>query len=187
MPNLLRQFRKHRWQWLFALLIACTLLSSSTVIADKKPQAEQVKAALVFKLTPFITWPEDKSFEQATFDICMLGPDDIGSALRQLEDKQADNKPVRLLRFSQSDAVSQSCRIVFIGESRQPFLGEINRNLAQHHALTISDISGFARQGGMIELTTGKRIGFLINLQAAKQAKLQLAAPLLQLSTVVEP
>jgi hypothetical protein len=54
--------------------------------------------------------------------------------------------------------------------------------------LTISDIPGFARDGGMICLVrTGNRLGFEIDPRAVAEAGLGVRAQLLDLADIVQP
>ena len=54
-------------------------------------------------------------------------------------------------------------------------------------ALTISDIDGFAAQGGMIGFATRDgKLSFQVNPAASGRAGLEIGAQLLQLATLVE-
>ncbi len=53
--------------------------------------------------------------------------------------------------------------------------------------LTVSDIDGFAEQGGIIGLSlNGERVEFTVNLRAARQAGIKLNSQLLRLGRVVQ-
>ncbi len=164
-----------------SVLLPAELLSAGTVSPEYK-----LKAALIYKLTKFVEWPRS-SQEKKQFGICILGRNDFGSALDALEARQVGNQPIHIQHFSQSEAVNSSCQILFVSESKRPFLKTILHSLAHLPILTIGDIDKFAEMGGMIELNRGhKRIGFRINLQQADRAGLKIAAPLLDLATIVE-
>ncbi len=168
------------------VLLLLALASVELHAAGLASSEYKLKAALIFKLTRFVEWPADMR-AGADFDICVLGRDDFGTALDALETREVDHRPIRIQRFVQSEAVNASCQILFVSESKRPFLKTILRSLAHLPILTISDVDGFAEQGGMIELTRGrKRMGFRINLQQATSAGLKIAAPLLELATIVE-
>ncbi len=165
---------------LLALLLPVSIHSAGSGSAEYK-----LKVALIYKLTGFIEWPES-SLEGGKFGICILGRDDFGNALDALEARKVDNQAIHVRRFVQSEAVDASCQILFVSESKRPFLRSILQSLAHYPILTIGDVEQFAEKGGMIEFVRGsKRIGFRINLQASK-AGLKIAAPLLDLSTIVE-
>ncbi len=169
--------------WLALLLLS---IGGGLPAADGPTPEYRLKAALIYKLARFVAWPRPLAQDQP-FDICLLGRDDFGSALDALADRRIDGHPVRIRRFQQSEAVSPQCRILFISESKRPFLKTILARLAERPTLTVSDLPGFARAGGMIELARGDhRIVFHINNQRALAAGLRIAAPLLELARVVE-
>jgi len=169
---------------MLSLLLA--LASVELFAAGLASSEYKLKAALIYKLTHFVEWPAD-AMTGKYFGICLLGRDDFGSALDALEQREVAHKPIRIQRFVQSEAVNASCQILIISESKRPFLKSILHSLATLPILTISDVDRFADQGGMIELARGrKRIGFRINLQQATSAGLRIAAPLLELATIVE-
>ena len=57
--------------------------------------------------------------------------------------------------------------------------------------VTVSDIDGFARAGGMVELAQNPdgsgALSILINRRAAQEQRVQFNAQLLRLATIVEP
>jgi len=54
--------------------------------------------------------------------------------------------------------------------------------------ITVSDIAGFARAGGMIELPLeGERVGIVINRRTAQKKGFEFNAQLLRLARVIEP
>jgi hypothetical protein len=54
--------------------------------------------------------------------------------------------------------------------------------------VTVSDIPGFAKAGGMVELTvSGEHVGVMLNRRAAQKQGLEFNAQLLRLARVVEP
>jgi len=76
--------------------------------------------------------------------------------------------------------------VLFIGKSDERQYQRQLKLIADHPVLTISDIPGFASQGGMIEIKYhNKKLTFVVNLQAVKRAGLYISAQLLQLGEVV--
>jgi hypothetical protein len=168
---------------LFMLLMLLPMEPRSALVVSSE---YKIKAALIYKLTRFVEWPRE-SLQQKDFGICILGRDDFGSALDALESRKVGGLPIRIRRLVQSEAVDIGCRILFVSESKRPFLRTILGSLEGQPILTIGDVERFAEKGGMIEFIRGrKRIGFRINLQQATRAGLKIAAPLLELSTIVE-
>ncbi|WP_457674046.1 YfiR family protein [Thiolapillus sp.] len=168
------------------LLVLLMLLPMEPRWALAVSSEYKLKAALIYKLTRFVEWPLTDG-RRSEFGICILGRDDFGSALDALESRKVHGLPIHIRRLVQSEAVDESCQILFVSESKRPFLRAILASLEGQPILTIGDVEQFAEKGGMIEFVRGrKRIGFRINLQQAMRAGLKIAAPLLELSTIVE-
>jgi len=178
---------RHRdWCGAICLTVLCLgLLTSFFAAANPVAEEYKLKAALVYKLAKFITWPEREG-ETNKFGICVLGRDDFGPALSALEGRRLGEKTITIHRFAQSSGIRDDCRIVFVSRSKKAFITDIARTLGTRPILTVGDSRDFAAQGGMIELTLeGGRIGFRINLARAEQAGLKIAAPLLGIARIV--
>ncbi|RDH85106.1 MAG: hypothetical protein DIZ78_11875 [endosymbiont of Escarpia spicata] len=179
-------------QWLPRLRLCCLWLLIGLLplqLFAAPPNAEyKLKAALVYKLSKFVEWPAPSGADKSgSFGICVLGEDVFGSALDALEQRKAAGRTVRIRRFTQSESIGDSCQVVFISKSKRAFIGAILQKLKGRPILTLGDTEGFAEQGGIIEFTRGKkRIGFLINLESARRSGLKIAAPLLDLATVLD-
>lgn len=166
------------------VLVLCLLLPMQVMVGQAATPEYTLKAALLFKLSNFVEWPA-RQRATAAFSLCVLGDDVFDDALQQLSGRKVRQRPVRVEYFDHSDAIGAPCHILFITESKQPFIDDILGQLEHPGTLTVSDIEDFADQGGMIEFTYAERkIGFRINLQAARDAGLSIAAPLLELSSV---
>lgn len=146
-----------------------------------------VKAALLYKLTNFIEWPAPSGGVQPEhFNICLLGRDDFGIALDSLNARKVNDTPIVVHRFAHSKGINKQCQLLFISDSKKPFLASIIHALGSQPVLTIGDAINFAESGGMIQFVSEKkRIGFKINLQKAQAANLKISAPLLELATII--
>ncbi len=176
----------HLCRALLAMILVVTT-SLLSVHAQSTPLPEyQVKAALLYKLTKFIYWPED-TFASAKepLGICVLGKDLFDTALDALTDTPVRSRRIIVKRV-QKITTLKNCQVVFVSSSEQRRLDTILRTLNQQPILLVSDIKRFAQQGGMINLVTVKnKIRFEINPQAAVQARLKINAQLLALATIV--
>lgn len=167
-----------------ALLLSCTPVSIG--MAGDVLDEYQLKSALIYKLTRFIDWPKWSDSPPESFGLCVLGRDDFGAAIDALSGKNIKKTPVDIHRYNQSSAIGKQCQLVFISDSKRAFFREIIDSFGNSPILTISDADRFAELGGMIELyQAGGRMGFRINLEKARAAGFRMAAPLLQMSTIV--
>ncbi|MES9829554.1 MAG: YfiR family protein [Candidatus Thiodiazotropha sp.] len=173
-----------------ARMAVCILLLTAIPLsshAGRSLSEYRLKAALIYRLTKFVEWPVlYLNQHQRSFGVCLLGEDEFGNALDELEERKVRGLPISVYRFSQSGDINKQCQIVFISNSKRAFVRQILQRMQGIPILTLSDMAEFAEQGGMLQFTTGKnRIGFIINLESAKQSSLTIAAPLVELSTVV--
>ena len=170
------------------LWLAANLAVSSAVYGKELVSTEyQLKSVLLYKLTRFVDWPQNETSATGSFKICVLGRDDFGSALDALEKYKVKGVLIKVLRFTLSEQVDTSCRMLVISASKQPFIKTITNQFKPYPILTVGDTPHFANLGGMIQFVLkNKKIGFTINLQKATDCKLKIAAPLLQMSTIVK-
>ncbi len=176
---------RHTPRWLPVLL---GLVAFSPANADSPDAEYQIKIALIYKLTKFVTWPEGTfTADDQPFSLCVLGRDPFGHALDALSTRQVRGHPISAARHARIQTGAANCDLVFVADSQRQTLDAALEGMRQRPILTVSDIPGFAEQGGMVEITRDdKRLRFRINLAAAAGAGLRIAAPLLDLSDVVQ-
>jgi len=75
---------------------------------------------------------------------------------------------------------------LFIGSSEAAHLEEVLQSTKNLPILTIGEMPGFAVRGGIINLTVeGNKVRFEVNIEAAKQANLNISSRLLALARIV--
>jgi hypothetical protein len=186
----------HRGRWrrpLILLLLAATSLAGSAgpaARAETPTTTEyKVKASYLFNFTQFVEWPPT-AFTAASTPIVIgvLGDDDFGAFFDELiQGETVKNRPLAIKR-SRSIEDLKSCQILFISKSEKARLGPILASVAKTSTLTVSEIDGFARRGGVINFfSEGKKIRFEINRDAAQHRGLKLSSQLLNLGKLVGP
>lgn len=157
-----------------------------------EPEASEaaVQAAYLFNFARFTEWPAGGfSSRNAPLNYCLLGRRDaLAAAMSSLNDRPVQGHP---LRFMQPERVEDArlCHLVFVAEADAKRRAQILQMLGTQPTLTVSDLDGFAREGGMIGLIrVGTRLRFEINRTQTQKAGLRLSADLLSLATaIVEP
>jgi hypothetical protein len=145
------------------------------------------KAALIIKIGKFVRWP-NAAFASSggTLRLCIVGRDDFGQSVDSLAGQRLQGKTITIARLANAAQSASDCRIVFISESEHDRLPALLSSIAGSPVLTISDMEGFASQGGMVGFaTTASKIHFEINAGASKRAGLAIGAQLLQLATLI--
>lgn len=171
-----------------AMVIAWAFFAVTGLQAQRpKPDEYQVKAAYLYNFGRFVKWPAGIAAGKGdSFAVCVLGQDPFGSTLDStLAGEALDGKPVVIRRIAKpQDTVD--CRILFVSSTEEHHLKEILAAIDQVGVLTVSDIPGFSRRGGIIQFVAeGERVRFEINLASAESARLVLSSELLKVATAV--
>jgi hypothetical protein len=168
--------------------IALVLLVATSLPAqESRPGEYQVKAAYLFNFGKFVKWPAAIPAEKDnSFTFCVLGQDPFGRALDSiLAGEDLSGKPVAIRRIAKPQD-SGPCRVLFISSTEESHLKEILTVIDDSGVLTVSDIPGFSRRGGMIQFVVeGNKVRFEINLTSAENAKLTLSSELLKVAAAV--
>ena len=170
-------------------LIICSGLGAQLLTLSgqtPKPTEYDVQAAYLSNFGRFVEWPGRTPAAGESFYVCVLGQDPFGAALdTALKGEAIGSSPLAVRRLTMPEEAA-GCRIVFISSSKSAQLKEILATLAPMSVLTVSDMSDFARRGGMIQfMLAGNRVRFEINLSAAQKAGLTLSSELLRVAVNV--
>ncbi len=146
----------------------------------------QVKALFLFSFAQFVSWPSPPPAE-TPFVIGIAGDDPFDSYLDEtVRGEKVNNRPLTTHRFRRGRD-PRNCDLLFISQSERDRAAQIVANLKGRSVLTVSDIDGFLKLGGMIELFTEKnKIRMRINLEAVRGANLKVSSKLLRVAEVKE-
>lgn len=164
------------------LLMAVPLAGGMAIADDTGPSEYQVKAAFLYNFAKFVKWPETAfSGTNSPFVIGILGEDPFGPDLPlAIRGKNINGHPLSL-RVGLSLAEMQQCHIVFICRKPKRNIPETVAALTKANTLTVSEIDGFTKAGGMINFVMdGSKVHFEINDQAATKAGLTISSKLLK-------
>lgn len=173
----------------FVFIAFMTLISVRPDIAAARNDGSseyEIKAAFLFNFAKFVEWPaRDPDDADSSFVIGILGKDPFNNALEQIiGDKTIGGAAIRIRRFGKLEDL-RPCRILFVSGSERASLPAVLKNLEGRSVLTVSDMPGFARFGGIITLyTENNKVRFMIHTQAAEKAGLKLSAKLLTLAKI---
>lgn len=140
-----------------------------------------MKAILFYRLSQFVYWPAD-SKPPTPLTLCVVGKNPFGSALNQID------QSIATVETRQAPGDLGACQLLFIPRSEAGNLDAWLSRAENRRLVTVSDIPGFARAGGMIELPLeGERVGIVINRRSARKNGFEFNAQLLRLARVIEP
>ena len=167
-------------------LVAALLLPGRAVMADSAMPEYQVKATILYKVAKFVNWPSESFLSgQAPVVLCIAGDDPFGQYIDDLNGHTIQGRPMIVRRVELSRDAMQRCHIVFVGAVSEN--KEVFESVAERPVLTIGDTDGFAESGGILGLNvSNNRVAFEINLDVARESRLDISASLLQLATIVD-
>ncbi len=164
------------------LLVACYLLPGRAYGQGNRIEY-RVKAAFLLNFTKFISWPEEQvTGQNDSFTICIIGDNPFGDSLSALEQKRVRGKRIEVTNVSAAEAAG-TCKLIFVSSSERDRVDEVIGTLAGYPAVTVSDIQGFTRKGGVIEFVEDLgRLAFKINLRPVSHKGISFDASLLSLA-----
>ena len=147
-----------------------------------------IKAGFIYNFANLVQWPSN-AFAQPDSPIVIgiLGEDPFGTILdRVLEGKKVNGR-VFLVKRLKSVLDLKECHIVFVSSSEMTHLIEAIHSVKGMPILTIGEIPGFAKRGGVINLVLeDNKVHFEVNVEAAKAADLTISSRLLALARIVQ-
>ena len=183
---------------LIACLLACLLfplggLASRPALAGEN--LDQVKAAYLFNILKFTSWPATTTNE---LEICVAG--EMNETIRLLAEgirgRALQGKQIRLRYVMTGNSEAQahnlnSCTILYLSNLDRLQIENLLHEANGFPILTASDAVDFVNlQGGMVELAyspADKKIQIIINPTKAQGVNIQFSSKLLQLVKISTP
>lgn len=144
----------------------------------------ELKAVFLYSLGHFITWPAG-SINNGYFLICVLGKDPFqGSLELATSGKQLQGQPIKL-RYLKRVEEGLDCQTMFISQSEEPSLQNILPILEKYPILTVSDMTYFLAEGGMVRFTINDdKVRLQINKTNANKVGLAISSRLLSVADI---
>src|ERR1700730_15087416 len=147
-----------------------------------------IKAGFIYNFANLVQWPSN-AFAQPDSPIVIgiLGEDPFGTILDRVLESKKVNGRVFLVKRLKSVLDLKECHIVFVSSSELTHLTEAIRSVKGTPILTIGEIPGFAKRGGVINLVLeDNKVHFEVNVEAAREAELTISSRLLALARIVQ-
>jgi hypothetical protein len=172
------------------LVAVISLMCPATTSSAREPgKAHVVMAGFLYKFFSFTEWPVGAyPPEGGRVSVCILGESPFGTIFAEVEGEDVGGRSLAVRHLDMRAGIREmsTCQVMFIpGSSRERIPGVLE-SLVDAPVLTVSDIEGFARHGGMIEFfEEGSRIQFIINRGAAGKRGIVFRARLLRVAAEV--
>jgi hypothetical protein len=168
------------------VLIAITaLLATRVAPAAQNVTEPALKAAFILTFAKFTQWPDKGMAPSERRILCVLGDRAIGDALaRVVKGRLLAGHNMDVTQATAAELPRASCHVLFVAGVSVTEAASLIEGLRDTPVLTISDVNGFTRVGGIAQLFFEQgHLRFTIHHEAAKRARLQLSSQLLKLST----
>lgn len=175
--------RRSRGAFALAFALALVLRGPASASADEPSAEERIKAAILFKLTQFVEWPEahDSGCAEGTFQVCVFASATAQAAIAELAGKSVGPRSLTVVAGIEH-ARTDCCSLMYFSPSADSLEAVLTQGV-----LTVSDEEGFCERGGIVELVRKRnKLRFRINLEAAEQAGLRLSSQLLKVADIVK-
>ncbi len=188
--------------------LACTFLILALVCAPPWvtpcPGVETHDDALLslylYNFLLFVDWPAEAFTAADTITIGVLGDTDAVPRFHRLDGKRIRGKKLVVRNVSRIQDIQRHWHVLFIRLSNPSKAALAIEKVDESPCLTISDMEGFTKQGGMVEFVSLPRLEnpqeatgeaspnrrFRIRLDDVLDAGLRIRSRLLRLSEVVE-
>ena len=172
--------------WVSILTCAGMAAALTSPCEQARGREYELKAAFLYNFARYVKWPKDRAARKHSLVLGVLGRDPFGPHLDVLEkDRTIKGKKIVVRRFrTMTDYVA--CQILFVSSSEARRLEAALEQVKGSHVLVVSDTPGFAQRGVTINFIVERRkVGFEVNVDAAKREGLKISSKLLRLAEIV--
>jgi hypothetical protein len=176
---------------IISLLTAMALSGHAEGVESSDSSEYLIKAGFIYNFAKLVEWPTT-AFAQPDSPIIIgiLGDDPFGATLdRIVADKKINGRGfvVKRLKWTRELKDLRDCNILFVSSSEREHMDSVVDAVKWLPVLTIGDVPGFARRGGIMNFTLeDNKIRFEVNVEAAKHADLTISSRLLTLARIVQ-
>ncbi len=149
---------------------------------------EDVKLALIYKITRFVTWPTVPDRSGTPFRFCLAEDTIFELAQDRLAGRRVRDRDIEVHLLSE-DAVDLSgqCDVFYMARVKNERVSHFLELASGQPVLTVSDDPDFARNGGMIGLSSeSKKVAIKINVAAYESSNLVVSSQLLELAELID-
>lgn len=183
-----RKLITHRMQRvLMAVLCGLLFFGPTTALGEPLIAPEyEVKLGFIYNFLNFTTWPEEVLKNNPdTLTMCFASDHPSSSVLFKLDGKSLKGRKIKVLAFEAESCLEQS-QILFFATQDKVFIKQILDLTKGRSILTIGEVDGFAKMGGVINFFKDhNRLRFRINTDATSRNGLKMSSQLLGSAQIV--
>lgn len=177
-----------RMRRIFFLLVSglCFLQAATASGGPVVGPEYDVKIGFIYNFANFITWPS-AAFENNPDSLTFCFASDVPSSevFFKLQGKIVKGRKINVIAYQDRTSLDRS-QILFFPTQNKVFIQNILNLAAGRGILTIGEIEGFTRMGGVINFFQERnRLRFEVNIDAARREKLKMSSQLLGSAQIV--
>ncbi len=167
---------------LAVLLVTAVLLPAASAQRTKAADGRELKVAFIYNFALFAEWPAEVG---STLRLCLYGVDPFGPALDALQGRLANARVIELNRRQKGQSL-KDCQLAFLSDPLNTDGTRVLDELRGLPVLTVADSPGAVHLGVALNMVEANgRLGFEVNLNTARAARLKISSKLLQLASEV--
>jgi hypothetical protein len=145
-----------------------------------------VKAGFIYNFANFVTWPQ-KSFanDPGVLALCLVTDNPETDVLFKLDGVTVKGRKIKVMAYQDEGCLKES-HILYFATQDKGTIQKILDRVKLRSILTIGEVDGFTRMGGIINFfTENNRLRFKVNVDAAKRQGLKLSSQILLSAQIV--
>jgi hypothetical protein len=156
-------------------------LGARAAAADAAVREYLIKAAFIYDMLKATQWPKARG----RVVLCVLGRDPFGTAWHSIKGRPVGKGRLDVVQLQDTNGLA-GCDALLVGTSERATWQQIRGALAARPILTMSEMTGFAQDGGMVALmNVDNRLRFDVNLKAIHRAGLAINTDALEQANMV--
>ena len=150
--------------------------------------APALKAAFLYNFAKFTEWSADALAPGEPLVLCVVNDRAVGEMLADLtKGRSIDGHALVVSTMKPDSSALATCRLLFMSGLDAARSATLLDSVAGKPVLTVSDLDKFAERGGVAQLIVDKgTMGFSVNLDAMRRARIVLSSKLLSLARIVK-
>lgn len=169
------------------LAVVIARASSAAEGRNRVTREYDLKAAFLFNFAQFVEWPSEAFPDRdAPFTIGILGNDPFGRSIDEIvANETVRSRKIVVRRYRDIEGIG-TCHILFIGPTEKADTDGLGAHLAGRRVLTVGEADSPGARHAIIQfVTVEQRLRLRINIEAAKDARLEISSKLLRQAEIV--
>jgi YfiR/HmsC-like len=167
-----------------SIVLLAWIFCSNVALAAPASEAQTLTIAFLYNFMKLSEWPAEVSTKELT--LCVTEAREFGEELDSIKGKPIQNKTLTVKRLVLGDNPS-GCQLLFLPSEEKPIrMREWLKLIENKPVLTVSDVTGFLDQGGMVNLVSeDNRLQFEVNLELVEKTGIEMSSQMLKIAREV--